>query len=1025
MSTIERLAGGISPVTLAVYSYDDQGRLKSVCDPRPTQQLCSNYTYTTVNGRTLLATATPPGQKAWRFAYDSTGRLITVKRALDETTNTGSGDATWTAVYDLPINTAGLPAMSSSAVTEWGQDAAPDKVFAVFTPVKVPAGSTPSATELPYASLWYTDDQGTTTNTAAFGAGTWLVATNWYDQHGNIVRQLDGAGRARALAAPSGDRANVAYDASSLTFYNSDPANGALDARRVEDFFGPVHTATLRDGTTGPFRAHTSYTYDDEDASLGGGSKPAVPEGRPGFDLVVETRHSAAGADLVGDFDTVVVRKNYNPLVAGDGNGWALRTPTQVMTKLTDGSWSTQVTRYDTDGRLIETRQPGGATNSDGSGADAHATVTSYYAPGAADSDCNTTNLGKPAWAGLLCKTGPAVQPTGNPMPTTYQAAYGGELQPTRVEERSGSTTRVTTTGYDALGRQTSQTISIGTQSRSTSTGYDPVTGLAATTSSGADTVTTTYDTWGRVKTYTDATGATAATTYTADGLVATKSDGVGTYTYTYDSDTEHRRMPTSISVGGVTGAFALAYNAAGAPTTVTYPNGLKRSYSYDEAGTPTGLQYSAADGTGLLAFNNTTDVDGRVVAATSPASQEDYTYDDLGRLTKVEDNRSNGCTTHTYGFAPSSERTSFNAYAPSADGSCQTDTAAITRTSTYDPANRIQNAGYTYDDLGRTLTVPAGDTAAGGIGSLTATYQVNDMIKTLTQNVDDGNGGTIARGTSYALDPTGRINIVTNTTAGTETNRLRYRFSDASDSPTSIQTSTDAGTTWNTTRYVLIPGLGMVASVADGTATWQLANLQGDVVATQTTSSGIDEYAEYDEYGNPIDTNLGRYGWLGNYQRSTDAVGGIDLMGARVYNPAMGAFLTPDAVPGGNATAYCYPADPINEMDPSGYKLIGYDVGEPMTFKQAWELRRELLSGSSVAHIAKAMSLFMPDGVGAIWNMLMDLTAGKEERIAGEIYNAIYAHGSTGVVLVTYEYRSFLVYYWKVHALPYYGKVY
>ena len=41
--------------------------------------------------------------------------------------------------------------------------------------------------------------------------------------------------------------------------------------------------------------------------------------------------------------------------------------------------------------------------------------------------------------------------------------------------------------------------------------------------------------------------------------------------------------------------------------------------------------------------------------------------------------------------------------------------------------------------------------------------------------------------------------------------------------------------------------------------------------------------------------------------------------MGARLYNPKNGNFLSPDPIAGGNATAYTYPSDPVNDSDPSG----------------------------------------------------------------------------------------------------------
>jgi len=859
VSQVDRLAAGASPVTVATYGYTS-GLLTSVCgadpdgDPNPaTSQadpLCAAYSYdtTTVAGRILLKTITPPGQTAWTFGYDGTGRLTTVTRSLDDSDTTGIGPATWTIVYGLAPTTAGLPDLSATTAAAWGQLTVPTQAFAVFGPEHVPA-ATPSANDLAYAHVWFTDDAGTTTNTAVHanitpdgtGTGTWLVDTCWYDTHSNVTQYLDGAGYARVLAAASTDQAQVASDASSWTRYS-------VDGTRVEGEWGPAHTATLRDGTTGEYRSHTSYTYDDEDQSLGGGSKPALPDGQTSFDLVVEARHSSASPDMAADYDTTIVRNEYDPIVVGDGNGWTLGTPTRVEVQLADGSWSTTVSRYDSEGQQLETRQPGGATNADGSGSDAHATVFSYYTAGAADPDCDTTGYPtRQPWVGLPCKTGPAGQPTGPTMPTTYNAAYNDGLQPTQIVETSSGTTRTTTTNYDALGRPLTSTVAVtgGGADNDTQTsviGYNPASGLPTTVSGSDGIVTTAHDNWGRVKTYTDATGLTSAPTYTLDGRVAEFNDGSGVYAFTYDGPAgEHRRLPTSVDVGFGTGlpdVFTLGYDAHGAQSRVTYPNGMVATYARDVIGVRTGVDYTdPSAGTTLLSFGNTVDVDGRVLGATSTASVQGYTYDNLGRLTRTQDTRDGACATRTYGFSEASERTSFVSYGPAADNSCQEATPSLAKSNTFDNANRIRNTGYSYDTLGRTLATPVVDTTPGGLSDLTASYYANDMVESLTQTVDNGTGGSLTKAANYSLDPIGRINQVTNKIAGIETNRLRYRYAGANDSPVSIQTSTDAGASWTgTTRYVTVPGLGMVGSVDGSTATFLLANLHGDTVATQVS---------------------------------------------------------------------------------------------------------------------------------------------------------------------------------------------
>ena len=129
-----------------------------------------------------------------------------------------------------------------------------------------------------------------------------------------------------------------------------------------------------------------------------------------------------------------------------------------------------------------------------------------------------------------------------------------------------------------------------------------------------------------------------------------------------------------------------------------------------------------------------------------------------------------------------------------------------------------------------------------------------------------------------------------------------------------------------------------MGASTTSGTTTLQLANLHGDTVATLPNTpgaTGIDSYTETDEYGNPTTTGTqsGPYGWLGAHQRSTDTLGGITLMGARLYSPTTGMFTTPDPVYGGNTTTYTYPQDPINQFDLDGSRRFSRHVRIAMRF--------------------------------------------------------------------------------------------
>ncbi len=979
VTRITRSQGSSSTTTttLATYTYDSQDRLAKVCGPAPddsTPPLCSSYTYTPVSGRTLLAEVKPPGQEAWTFDYDSTGRLAGVDR-LRPSGDPAGGTAHWGVDYNVSLNASGLPDLSASSAAQWGQTVLPTKAYAVYQPGD-------STTDVSTADVYYTADDGRVINNATYGPGGWLVDAVWRDAIGNVTQELDGHAWATVQEAPAVERQTLAAELSSFTVYNTWGDEDTIGTRVVDEY-GPARPAQLKDGTTGLFRTHTNYVYDDSPNVADGliaSRTSSTPVG-----VVVQQTTSAASADRTSDYDTEVVRNDYKAVVAGDGDGWTLGVPTRVLTQTgpnigagLDGAgsadWSIEVTRYDDQGRVIETRQPGGGADASGAGNDAHSTTTSYYTA-TGTGDCG----GKRDWVGQICKSGPASQPPGAPIPTTWIRSYSDDLQPLRVDELSGSqTARTATATYDNVGRPVEvvkQTLGTGVEHDTIDTtyGYAPTSGLPVLLVAEGKSISTAYDTWGRVIAYTDALGTDSVTTYAPNGQVAEFDDSVGSYTYDYDS---HGALQ-AVDPGNGVGRFVYSWSRSGDLDTVTYPNGMEANRDFDQTGDPVALAYSSG-GAQVIAFSATRDVDSRTVGSASSASRQNYSYDRLQRLVSVQDFDQSGCTTRLYGFSASSDRTSVTAFGSDANGGCQQTAVTDEKTDSYDDAGRKISSGYTYDNLGRTTSLPASDTQRGAEADLALTYRANDMVASLSQP----NAGTAM---SYRLDAADRLNTITTSSGGVESGRVQYRYAAEEDTPALVKSSVDAGVTWSSTRYIRIPFV-QLAGVQDSSGIrLGLSDLRGNLGGwVDSSSPWAFAWQAGDEYGSYSEISSERYGWAGAYQRSKESLAGGVFMGARFYNPRTGSFLTPDSVQGGNATPYTYPQDPINQSDFSGLARAKWywhtDWRGNIGYLRVWFNKREtyrIFMGASAAGIAGALLAGLPHAAAKAAGLLGGAMAG------------------------------------------------
>ena len=361
--------------------------------------------------------------------------------------------------------------------------------------------------------------------------------------------------------------------------------------------------------------------------------------------------------------------------------------------------------------------------------------------------------------------------------------------------------------------------------------------------------------------------------------------------------------LSTALTVSAA-GTFTATFDPEGNVSSETLPNGLKATMTLNTVGETVGLKYVKEThcATACEWFSDTVSpsIHGQWMSQNSTTEANKYTYNEIGWLTESQSSPTGkSCAARAYTYDSDGNRTRLT------KRTCGTEGGEIEQHA-YDTADRLIDAGTTYNAFGDITTVPA--PKVGG-SPLASKFYADGQLSSQEQA-----GETVG----YVLDPARRTKetVSIGHTAADVTNHY--------DSPTAGAPSWTSAISGETTRE--IGGLsGGLAAIQHGAATpeLQIANLHGDVIGTvpdNETAATLTSAPATTEYGVPTVAEPPKYSWLGALGLPSELPSGTIDMGARSYIPQLGRFLQPDPQPGGAVNTYGYTRnDPVNENDATG----------------------------------------------------------------------------------------------------------